>query len=1179
MLLKRIEIDGFKSFANKTVLEVNKGITGIVGPNGSGKSNIADAIRWVLGEQNSRSLRGKKMEDVIFGGTDTRQRRGYCAVKLLFDNEDGRFGTDYSEVAIGRKLYRGGESEYTINGQSVRLRDIVELMKDTGIGKEGYSIIGQGRIDEILSSKPLQRRKVFEEAAGVAKYRFRKEETESKLRRTEDNLTRVQDILSELEGQMGPLEEQAKQAKLYTEYTAKLKTLEVNLFLMQYERYAASIERFKAELEDAELEIADLKEKFGNASGEAAELRERQLALEKQIEELTEKITEAREYTEKLRGELKLETERRNNAAVQAESLRLRMENREQHMKELAESGKSAANRKMQLEKQLEDTENRIDEAEKKRYNAELEQGLRYSQINEQKNRQLALLNKVSELRQELSRLESDEQNYALRKEEFEERAKVILAEVDKDDQQLALHTEKIGEINENGRELATEVRSKEAIADGCVKKKNELLTEIRRNESEIAQNTTRRNALQEMADDYQGYSDSVRNLMKRSAGRTDFTLYGTLAELIHVPQQYETAIEAALGSATQNVVVPAEEDGKKAIEFLRQNRLGRVTFLPAKALRISRLYPNEKNAIGTGVVASEVIRCDEKVRPAVDHLLARTVIVRNMDEAIALMRRTGYAFRTVTLEGDIMRPGGVMTGGNIREKNFGLLSRERTIEQLGETVKKLTLQGEKLRASFKKEEEAETALSGAIAALMEKVRELQLEKVHEEEAAKAIGRHKDELMQQLADIKRGLSRIDSGSEENLDRKENLVFDIEDSEEERREVEAELAEAEEENRKAAEQMNAVMAELMQLRVEKAETTTALENETASEKRIAAELAGEEEANKTESQSLVLTMQRKTEAEEAIGTAEYALNAALEAAKNLTDEHLKQQQERDSVKKNLEKFDKEDLHFRETQTALLERKLRLETQLERTENTRRMAADKIWEDYGLTYAGALELKAEIGYNTASQEIGTLRAEIRKMGMVNPNAVEDFENLKVRVTELSSQKTDLEKAKTDLEKVIADLVRQMREQFKLKFEEISKAFEEVYRDLFGGGRAKISLEEGDIMECGIDIEAEPTGKKLQHIDLLSGGERALTAIALIFAMLKVNPSPVCLLDEIDAPLDELNVARLGSYFERVNESQFIVITHRKTTMQACDVLYGTAMEERGVSRIVSVQVAGA
>lgn len=1176
MLLKRIEIDGFKSFANKTVIEVNKGITGIVGPNGSGKSNIADAIRWVLGEQNSRSLRGKKMEDVIFGGTDTRQRRGYCAVKLVFDNEDGRFGTDYTEVSILRKLYRGGESEYNINGHPVRLKDIVELTKDTGIGKEGYSIIGQGRIDEILNSKPLARRKVFEEAAGIAKYRMRKEETESRLARTEDNLTRVEDILGELTSQMGPLEKQAKQAKLYYEYMDRARVLDSNLFIINYDRSAEAINRANAEAEELGKEIDRLKAEYGSAAEEIELLRERQSGIDKKSEEMSEKLASARADNERIKGEIRLGGERADAAESELKRLSENRERRRKHLEEIKEQMENARTMQEAYSFALEKAENGIDEGERKRYDIELLQGQFYSRINGLKNTQLELMGSVSEMKQELSRIESDEQNFAMRRDELEERlaaANKSLAEEEAGEAELL---RRLAKIEEEGQEAAKRAEALDGERRKIEQELSEIQIEMRRNESAIAQNATRKKALQDMADEHQGYSESVRNLLNRSKNNGKFKLYGAVAELIRVPAQYETALEAVLGSAMQNVVAPTEEDAKLAIEFLRQNRLGRVTFLPTKALKVSRLYPNERAQIKEGVVASEVIGCSAEIRPAVDYLLARTVIVKDMDSAIALMRKTNYSLRAVTLEGDIMRPGGVMTGGNIREKSYGLLSRERQIEQISELLKGLAGKAGELRKKLAQEEERLQGNSKKADAEFEALRRLQLEKAQTEEAIRSR-KHSEEIAQNTAaDTLRRLSRIDSGTEENSDKKEELLLIIEEKTEELAELQKQLEEADRENRDTAEEQNRIVERLTQERLKKAEAENGLQTESANEKRLEEEKANELLKSEAERQLALEAEQRIAEAEDLISENKKQLEISGAVLRSYTEENRKLGEERREIKNLLDKFGSDDRHFRENHTSLVERKLRAESQAERAENSRRMAADKIWEEYGLTYSGALEFKQEINYQEASTELGKLRSEIRKIGTVNPNAAEDFETLKTRVEELSKQKEDLEKAKEDMRKVIADLVRQMREQFRTKFELIGEAFKEVYRDLFGGGRARISLEEGDIMECGINIEAEPNGKKLQHIDLLSGGERALTAIALIFAMLKVNPSPVCLLDEIDAPLDEINVARLGEYFKRVNDSQFIVITHRKTTMTACDVLYGTAMEERGVSKIVSVQV---
>jgi chromosome segregation protein len=1177
LLLKRIEIDGFKSFADKTVIEVNKGITGIVGPNGSGKSNIADAVRWVLGEQNSRNLRGKRMEDVIFDGTETRRRRSSCSVRLLFDNEDGRFGTEYSEVVIGRRIFRGGESEYTINGQQVRLRDIVEMMKDTGIGKEGYSIIGQGRIDEILSSRPQARRKVFEEAAGIAKFRMRKEETESRLDKAEANLVRINDLLTELEQQLGPLSIQAEKTKRYSKLVDRIKVLDVNLFITNYDRFTQSIERYRNEAEELKTELELLNSKYGGANEEADRLAESQQSYEEKIRRINDEIITARAENERIIGEQKLFRERKE--AQEQEKLRLKNDIGQSagRVDELADMLKRSESEAVRLEEDQKKTEDLITSAEQKKYEAELEQGLRYSEMNSAKEKQLEIMKKISELRQELSRMESDEQNYQLRREDIEER----IGKAKEDAAAVAGDLEKangdLEAVRSKGRSVVSSLNELNAKRLKIEKDRNETESEIRRNEALVAQTVSRRKTLKEMDEDYQGYSDSVRNLMKMSRGRTDFTLYGTLAELIRVPQQYETAVEAALGSAEQNVVTPGEQDAKAAIGFLRQNRLGRVTFLPVDALKLSGLKESERRAAAGAVVASDVIGCDDSIRPAVEFLLARTVIVKDLDEAIALMRKTSYAFRTVTLEGDIIRPGGVMTGGNMRERNFGLLSRSRILEQLSGSIRQQTEKGKELRERMASLVSASEANDLEIRKLTDDLQSTQIEAAQIEERISVLDSNRKLYEDNAAQLERNLKRLDFGNDETQERRETISLEIEDSEAALNDTGKDLEEAEKQNLEAADRMNEVLQEIMSLNVKKAEISGNIENERVNADRIRAEIAEEKDKHPVLEALFHEAERRSDELAEQIESSQKEAAASELKLKQLIDENLKNEEELKEIRAKLESFRKDDISYRESRTSLTERMLRAESMMERAENARRASADKLWEDYELTYSSAAEMTEDIGpYTQATQELGKLRAELREMGSINPNAVEDYEDLKERVEGLKEQKGDLESAEADMREIIDNLVKQMREQFKAKFDEINRAFGTVYKDLFGGGRANLSLEDGDIMECGIEIQAEPSGKKLQHIELLSGGEKALTAIAIIFAMLKVNPSPVCLLDEIDAPLDELNVARLSDYFRRLSDSQFIVITHRKTTMMACNVLYGTAMEEKGVTGMVSVEV---
>lgn len=1178
MRLTKIEINGFKSFEKKTEILINRGITGIVGPNGSGKSNIADAIRWVLGEQSSKNLRGVKMEDVIFGGTQNRSKKAFCEVYLSFDNEDGRIASDYSEITIGRKMFRSGESEYYLNGNSVRLKDILDIIRDTGIGKEGYSIVGQGRIDEILASKPLARRKVFEEAAGVMKFRSRKEEAEHKLERTGDNLTRVADILGELSGQIEPLKEQAEKTREYLALFERQKFLDMNLYAQNYERIHKRLEKLTEELAELEAAIEAEQSGFGSDAMETEELSARLEQMEQSITKTREELSSLGAEAERAAGEKNLLAER--IAVVDRELARLR-EEREAGLSQAADLAGQVEQLQEEQGKILEQMR-RIDaqlaDALAAKAEQEDKQGQKSRRREELRQRQFGLLAETAEKQSELSALEMKEENFAARTEEArgQQAEKQAQAEVMRQriseqqaaqERMQAKQAEITKSINENKFLLAEQRGREEQFAEAL-------------NKAKAAENDarTRKAMLEGLKAEYEGYSQGVRNLMREAKRDKKVAggLLGTLAELTRVPEQYETAVEAVLGGALQNIVVPGEEEAKAAIEFLRRGKLGRVTFLPLSALKVNRLSDKEKQALGSEVIlmADKAVQAEGDVAKAVEFLLARTAIVKDMDDAVALARRAKYSFRIVTLQGDIVNPGGVMTGGSIQKKQFGLLSRGRDIEKLAELLR------EKTGAVARSEQELASCrerTAGLEKRGEELLMTLKAGEIAAAEQRSEIAAAEQQLAALRAEVQQLASWLSGASEESRENKQRIA-----------ELSAYLEEL-------SGRTLAVRAEGEQLDSEQ-DTATAEIDEQIGALRIArAEAAKDSQAlsdNMTRLEAEAAALEARAAAKKKSGEEQESMKSALlrEAAQTealeksagkqmqeLREQVQELEQTRGVMKDELARRQKHNSEFQLRQTELIDRKYKVESQIERSRLTLETAGDKVWEEYGLTYADAEPLRGEIGFNEASREVQEIRGKIRELGSINPGAIEDFARVSERFAELSAQKEDLEKAEEDLRKVISEIVAGMRSTFQERFLQIRENFQEIFRILFGGGRAQLTLEEGDIMECGIEVSAEPPGKKLQHISLLSGGERALTAIALLFAMIKINPSPVCLLDEIDAPLDEANVVRFCEYIKTLQQqSQFLVITHRKPTMAMCSSLYGVTMEEKGVSKIVSVKI---
>ena len=1183
MFLKRIELNGFKSFCNKKEIIINKGITGVVGPNGSGKSNIADAMRWVLGEQSSRNLRGTSMQDVIFNGTQTRSKKGYCEVALIFDNSDMRIKSEYTEIAVRRKMYRSGESEYSINNTSCRLKDILELFRDTGIGKEGYSIIGQGKIDEILTSKATDRRKVFEEAAGIMKYRVRKEEAERNLRKTNDNITRIDDIISELSSQIEPLEKQMNEARDYLTLRDRLKELEINLYLYQYDRTGERITKTEEQVRGNEQEFQDLTEQIAQEGARVQEIKKQLNQLQDEIETQNARLGERMSEQERLKGSLNLLEEKEN---TNQRAMRENYEKRDAYEAQIAESEQKLR----ELNIQVNEKNAAIDE----KYAEIL--ALR-AQIEEVSGKSGDVQEGIDSVRAEVESARTALQTMLIDLNEKQVKAEVLGQKKEQAQAEIERHDAYISQLRQTADALEREAGECDRKSAGLRSAMNEAAQAIRDLQAERAQaekkasDTARRlsedesrlKLLNDMRDEYEGYFDSVRSLFKAAKSAPDIAhkIKGVLAELVDVPKKYETPIEVILGNALQNVVVENDTDAKDIISFLRKNNLGRVTFLPTKSLKVRTLQKDEKsflNMDGVECIASEAISCADAVRPAVDFLLARTVIVRDMDSAIALMRKTDYAFRAVTMDGDFIKPGGVITGGSLKKNNTGLLSRRRMAQELKENV----TENRKLLAKWNAEL-AECREKGEAA---QRLQQETLQKLRDQEIKTAEAKQK---FQAARDTFANNEQITAG----------LTDRLAEAEAEYEQMKAATGALQKDTAQAQEDFEALKA-----RLEEAESraagvaaqTSEIKDTLSAQELRQSELANEKNILLREAEHLRASI---TQAKDGLGQMQQNNDTLSAEMKELThskaelrgqlDEILKRVRQageearakllqRDEWNAQVEQSAEKVEELNAQKDLLIEQKYKFIANREKLELSRENYQNKLWEDYGLTYANALPFRREeFAYQAGVREIDGIRERIREMGAVNPNAIEDYTRVRERYDNLVLQREDLIAAGNDLQVVIDGLLSGMKESFREKFAMINENFQKTFHDLFGGGHARLELGEGDIMECGVEIIAEPPGKKLQNISLLSGGEKALTAIALLFAMLNINPSPICLLDEIDAPLDDANVIRFSEYLQTLSkELQFIVITHRKPSMAICDTLYGIAMQEKGVSDIVSVEL---
>ena len=1180
MRLKRLEIYGFKSFADRTVVVFDQGITGIVGPNGSGKSNLSDAVRWVLGEQSAKALRGGKMEDVIFNGTQKRKRLGYCEVSLVFDNEDHALSVDYTEVMITRRVYRSGEGEYYINKSACRLKDIVELFRDTGVGREGYSIIGQGRIDEILSQKSEDRRGVFEEAAGIVKYRTRKEESEKRLANMRENLSRVEDIIAELESQLEPLEKASETARRYLNLRDELRVLECSAFVLRSDRAGERIA-------EAEQMLSGLKEAIANEEKRADELSvQREKANEsaqKHENEVTaahDAVLELTRETEAREGELGVLRAEINR--MEKDVLALSQEEDVKRARSAALDEEIAKNEQDALANRTKIIEltRRLGQKEEALHTAQEEARQAEEKLEAHKSAIIDAMNRLSDVRTSEARLSTMRKELERRGEEADAQHEELAQTASRMDEQLAQAADEL-EQAKRGETEKTEIEQKiEQEAQDTAQKIAVVQKALGDANGQKQAASSRLRVLREMERDYAGYQQAVKQVLLHARGNAG--VRGVVASLMRVPKQLERAVEAVLGGALQNVVTTDEYIARDMIAYLRQNKLGRATFLPMTTISGRTLSQQERQALtmpGCVGVASELIEFDEQYRGIVENLLGRTVIAENLDAGIEIMRRGRHAFRLVTLEGDVMHSGGSMTGGSSASRMTSLLSREREIKEheklLVELEEKITdytrrlERGEAVRQEIKQrraqafEDIRQAQIDVSIA--QERVRTLTVQR----EDHRAQQDRCDLLQKQIA---QNLEQIDS---QLAGARDTQAGEQKTNEEMNRQTAA-LSDALYEKREA---LDALREETQNLRVTLAaceRDANALNQDGARMRREQSAVGvqiGEAHENR---EALTLRHQQSTQ-QLARDTAEQqACAARLEAARQ---DLAAKQNTRNEGQEQIRSLTQEIDNLRETLAMDMDKCHKAELVLGRTQSELEQMQQRIWDDYELTYAGAKEYLTEpFDMAGSDKRSADIRREIRAMGPVNVTAVEDYRACRERYDELASQRDDLVKAQDDLLGIIDSLQKQMEKQFLENFRLLQQYLSETFVKLFGGGKAELRLmDEKDVLGCGIEIVAQPPGKKLQMLSLLSGGERALTAIAILFAMLRLKPTPFCFLDEIEAALDDGNISTFADYLRDFSkDTQFVVVTHRKGTMERCDGLYGVAMEEKGVSKMLSVEL---
>lgn len=1179
MYLKSIEVHGFKSFANKIVFDFHKGITGIVGPNGSGKSNVADAVRWVLGEQSVKQLRGSSMQDVIFAGTENRKPLSYAYVAITLDNSDHQLAIDYEEVTVARRLYRSGESEYLINGSPCRLKEVSELFYDTGIGKEGYSIIGQGQIDRILSGKPEERRELFDEAAGIVKFKKRKATAQKKLENERDNLVRVNDILAELERQVGPLERQSEKAKTYLKKKSELKEYDVNMFLLESEQIRSQ----QKDVED-KFQIADAQLKESNADYEKIRTEYEQLGqsmaqMDEKINSIRENISNTSVMKEKLESQIQILTEQIHTAEMTDEHLQSRLDAIDQEKAQRSEQSATYIAEKEQLDEQLLEVQNRQNEAQEK-LTAVQQEIARCNQGIENGQKELyELLNNKAGIQSKQQRFDTMLEQINIRKAELGKRL------LDRKTQEADLNTV-LSDYQKELEAVSLEIIDLKKKEEELTGKEKEWRDKLRENGRKLEENQTafhkqqsRLESLKNIAERYDGYGNSIRKVMEQKASNPG--LLGVVSDLIQVEKKYETAIETALGGNIQNIVTEDENTAKKMIGFLKQNRLGRATFLPLTSVSAKGNPKNETLLDEEGVlgIANRLVKCDKKYDEVAAYLLGRVLVVDTIDHAIALAKKNHYSLHIVTLEGEYLSPGGSMTGGAFKNSS-NLLARKREIEELEQKVDSIRKELSELK---NRREDIRTAIELNADELDQVKEELQQKYLVQNTAKMNVDRAKQQRNESEA-VFTGLmgekQQIEQQIEEIDNNKKQILDEIEYSKKREQEINEEANAFQKILEEQAKLENEASQKLSNIQLETANIKQKVEFAQVNIDRINGEVekfdaeradllenaAQSKEDAKKKRQDIEEIKKTIAASGESHGKLEEELRESVAKKEQMSADYRGFFQKQEEISKRCNDLDKEIF--------------RLNNQREKLKEAGEYQTNYLWEEYELTPHAALELQNDIydDLTALKKMVAEVKDEIRKLGDVNVNAIEEYKEVSERYQFLKGQHDDLVEAEQTLVGIIEDLDSGMRKQFSEKFAEIQKEFDASFKHLFGGGHGTLELvEDEDILECGIRIIAQPPGKKLQNMMQLSGGEKALTAIALLFAIQALKPSPFCLLDEIEAALDDSNVTRFASYLNKLTKNtQFIVITHRRGTMAAADRLYGITMQEKGVSTLVSVNL---
>lgn len=1172
MYLKRLELKGFKSFPNKTDIIFKEGVTAIVGPNGSGKSNVSDAVRWVLGEQSIKSLRGEKLEDVIFAGADKQKPMNFCEVALTIDNSDNKLNVDYSEVTIKRRAYRNGESQFYLNNKSCRLKDIKEILLDTGIGKDGYSIIEQGKVDEILSNNPVNRRKVFDEACGISKYRYKKNESERNLKNTKENLTRINDIYVEIENQIKPLYNQQVKARKYLDLSEQLKKIEVN-------NYIREIQKIENQLKEINSQYEALIKELDNIDKSKIDFEESSKEINTQIEEVDKSIEKASEYINSIKSVIDKKDYEINLLNQSRENSSKKIQRNIEELEKINKSSKKNKENLGKLYKEKENNEKNINEL-KSQLNIFIEKNEinknKIETLNEKietlKDDIIELLNEKQDVSNKLTTLNANKDNIDQRNESIESEIKEINDKVKEKEVLLEDLKEKINNKKEKLNDFKEKINNYYERLNSLKEENHNLSNKMQNNNYSLKEYTSKLNVYIDMENHYEGFNRGVKEVLKNKNLKG---IYGALGQVVTVEGKYEKAIEAALGAYMQNIITADENSAKAAINYLKHNKIGRVTFLPMNIIKSKKINNIQSKTPFVGI-ASDLISYDEKYRDILENILGRTIVIDNIDQGIKFARETGHKYKVVTLDGDILNPGGSLTGGSLKTSG-NILSRKRLINEFNEKINNTKAENIALEEKVLSIEKELVDCKENIKQYEEEVKVLDKKLIFNNSSYSRYEEEVNSLKSSMKKLETEKENLGSNLNYTMEKKsilENQIKDIDNNHAENKET---IENLNKELNKENEIYENEKSKFDSINLQLTKDKEILKSQNADIERIKAYL------NELSNKISLIDKENKDEESEIKEIDEKIIieNREKENLKTQLNDNNKNLENKKIARENLkQKLDENNVKLKDIDKQFMELKesiFKVESRIEKLESNKEANNFKLFEDYNLTYLQAIELRDdEIEIN--KKILDTLKKDIKSLGNVNVDSIEEYKEIKERYDFYSEQKEDLQKSIEAIEEIIKDLEEHMKIQFKEEFAKINENFKYVYNRLFGGGEGNLTiLDQANILESDIEITAKPPGKKMKNLSLLSGGEKALTAISILFAILLAKPTPFCILDEIEAPLDDSNIARFGTFLkELTSKTQFIAVTHRRGTMEAADYIYGVTMEQRAISKVIALSL---